>query len=1009
MNPKHRPDPSQGELFEHADFLSRLARGLTGDEHAAADLVQDAYVAALEHPPRSRSALGGWLARVVRNRAFNRRRGDARRSERELNSGRSQRTSHQETPDKALARMEVQRVVFDAILALPEAQRTAVYLRFYEGVPPVIAEQLGAPVKTIKTRLSRGLEALRAQLDEQVDGGHQAWLAALAPFAFPQLPPGGAAAPAPASGGSAAATAGILGGLAMKQVLAVCAALVMALTGWQMLSGDTPGPAAAAGGTPADLELARTQPAVIVVPKSTSATETQAGAREVVAHFAGETLSDPALGALRVRLSWHDGTSAAGLEVFAHSRGVRAERELYSRSETDDDGVVEFVGLAPGEVGIYLERGYVDFQQIITAGETTEVEWTLPEGVVVRGKVLDGEGRPVSGAEIWLDALSFRWPHATRVAKTDSYGSFELRSIDTQGSKLGARADGLQPSVLFDVGEMPADTSGVREITFLLSSRGGGVRGRVIDPEGEPVQGASVHAGHRGGHNCKGPDGRRAQAAKPVPVRTDASGAFVLPGGYATDIPVHAQAPGYPTWSDQVAVEVGRTTELVIQLERGAIIEGVVLDAQSRAVAEAVVICALERNGGWYEHAFPAPVVRTDTAGRYRMELVPTGSQSFNARGDDKRLGRDNQQLFCRAGETNRLDFTLNPHPLVSGRVVDGDGNPLMGWRVNGAPAGMNRGFWYPRMAKTDAGGAFLLANVGQFPMQVEVFAPNEWHPARAKLNVDPDTEDVELVVEQLVQTTGHVSGEVRAADGSIPLHVKLLISSNADLRRGDPVDFDARTGAFHHGPIDVGGYTMWLWGAMGTLLISAPFEVEADKTTNIDLLSVEAGGHVELVVEGAAPEIVAKLRLGRPLCATEELELVGDRLVSREILAGEWTLECSQREIYVRQQIEVVSGQTRVVHVELQRAAPLRLELEFANDDWADVVITVTGEGGTELARKTLVPAYFASPTSEVRFNLPLASVQVEAVTNNGLCTTAAFDMGDGSINSVPQSLRLE
>ena len=76
------------EYLQHAGFLSRLARGLVADRQAAEELVQDAWVTALERPPRMRGALRSWLATVVHNLARNEQRGSARRNERELRAAR---------------------------------------------------------------------------------------------------------------------------------------------------------------------------------------------------------------------------------------------------------------------------------------------------------------------------------------------------------------------------------------------------------------------------------------------------------------------------------------------------------------------------------------------------------------------------------------------------------------------------------------------------------------------------------------------------------------------------------------------------------------------------------------------------------------------------------------------------------------------------------------------------------------------------------------------------------
>src|SRR5262245_54473096 len=57
-------------LLEYGPRLRALARQLVRDEHAADDLVQETWLSALERGPRGAASAFRWLARVLRNRAF---------------------------------------------------------------------------------------------------------------------------------------------------------------------------------------------------------------------------------------------------------------------------------------------------------------------------------------------------------------------------------------------------------------------------------------------------------------------------------------------------------------------------------------------------------------------------------------------------------------------------------------------------------------------------------------------------------------------------------------------------------------------------------------------------------------------------------------------------------------------------------------------------------------------------------------------------------------------------
>ena len=57
-------------LIRNAAWMRRLARGLVGDEARAEDVVQQAYDAAIERPPRRGVPIRSWLKVVVRNLAY---------------------------------------------------------------------------------------------------------------------------------------------------------------------------------------------------------------------------------------------------------------------------------------------------------------------------------------------------------------------------------------------------------------------------------------------------------------------------------------------------------------------------------------------------------------------------------------------------------------------------------------------------------------------------------------------------------------------------------------------------------------------------------------------------------------------------------------------------------------------------------------------------------------------------------------------------------------------------
>jgi RNA polymerase sigma-70 factor (sigma-E family) len=133
--------------------LRRLAYLLTGDWTEAEDLVQTALVRC---QPKWRGIVADdphpYVRRAVVNAASNWRR--RRRLELPLDED-AALADHADGTDERV-------VLLAALRRLPIAQRQVLVLRFYEQLTEAeIASALGVPAGTVKSRLSRGLDALR--------------------------------------------------------------------------------------------------------------------------------------------------------------------------------------------------------------------------------------------------------------------------------------------------------------------------------------------------------------------------------------------------------------------------------------------------------------------------------------------------------------------------------------------------------------------------------------------------------------------------------------------------------------------------------------------------------------------------------------------------------------------------------------------------------------------------------------------------------------------------------
>lgn len=176
------PDDPQ-DLQRYRNSLRGLARALLADESRADDVVQDAYVAALERDAGFLSFPRAWLSRVVRNRSVKvlRSESNARSRERLVSEPALAPSS-----DEVLERIELHETVLDAVRRLREPYRCCIWMRFFEELAPTeIARQLGVPVKTVKSRLERGRAELRVALEQRLGSGGRDWRAALIAWSTP--------------------------------------------------------------------------------------------------------------------------------------------------------------------------------------------------------------------------------------------------------------------------------------------------------------------------------------------------------------------------------------------------------------------------------------------------------------------------------------------------------------------------------------------------------------------------------------------------------------------------------------------------------------------------------------------------------------------------------------------------------------------------------------------------------------------------------------------------------
>lgn len=172
-----RTDPEAfGRLFEvYYPRVLGFAFRCTGDRAAAEDLTSATFFKALRaiHRYDPRANFSAWLYRIATNeiRMHWRSQGRQRALRRDVADQRDGagvyfQSSPLETEESIRERMRLFARLHEAVALLPERHRTAIMLRYFEGLSyDMVAEVLNRRVGTVKSWVHRGIGRLRRVLE----------------------------------------------------------------------------------------------------------------------------------------------------------------------------------------------------------------------------------------------------------------------------------------------------------------------------------------------------------------------------------------------------------------------------------------------------------------------------------------------------------------------------------------------------------------------------------------------------------------------------------------------------------------------------------------------------------------------------------------------------------------------------------------------------------------------------------------------------------------------------
>jgi RNA polymerase sigma-70 factor (ECF subfamily) len=173
------PAVARGDLdaFErlydrHSSTLYALLLRILANPDDAQEVLQETFVKAWTNAKMFDAVRGSdvaWLISIARSRGIDRLRSRKIRGDREDDAGRELSTGlgfiEKRTGADDAIESEERMAVRGALAELPEPQRVALALAYFEGLSQSeISAKLGEPLGTIKTRMQLGMKKLRERL-----------------------------------------------------------------------------------------------------------------------------------------------------------------------------------------------------------------------------------------------------------------------------------------------------------------------------------------------------------------------------------------------------------------------------------------------------------------------------------------------------------------------------------------------------------------------------------------------------------------------------------------------------------------------------------------------------------------------------------------------------------------------------------------------------------------------------------------------------------------------------
>ncbi len=392
---------------------------------------------------------------------------------------------------------------------------------------------------------------------------------------------------------------------------------------------------------------------------------------------------------IRGRVLVADASQLRGLSVMARSSGgeARGKSGWARTTEFGEDGSFVLEGLSPNTYDVQAQGALVPSVEEplsveVPQGEVVDgIELELQPEAIIRGRVQDEAGNPVSSAQIRAEGPGQNWSSD----QVGDDGRFELRGL--RGGEYRVQADLNWSDALRKPGTndddvqgeaVTVEAGGEAEVLLVVEARNASISGRVLDDAGGPIADAFVRAERASDSQAANAKNSLRQARwggwNEQPIMTDTEGGFTLEGLSEGSYTVWAvRKGGGEGYAENIAAGSGGVT---VELQPTGRMEGTVVSSSGAAPQRFEIRLRDDTTGFSRRESFFA------TDGRFEFEELPPGTFFISATSADG--SGDTEVTLAKGASQTGVKVELQQMVAVKGRVVDLEtGEPVAGINVS--------------------------------------------------------------------------------------------------------------------------------------------------------------------------------------------------------------------------------------------------------------------------------------------------------------------------------------